>query len=144
MARPDPDSDVRRRFTLAGDENWPAVAADRIVELVGDVKDKTTDNVVLAVRAVVYGLAALAGVIVLVTLLAITAVRVADAYLPIGAGVGSGTWAAHLFVGALISVVGAGLWRARTRSARSIHAALIVDAVILVGIVFYGTVAGLI
>lgn len=135
---------ARSRFTLTGDETWPGEAADRVVQIVSAVKDKTTGNVVLAVRAVVYGLVAAAGAIGLLVLLTVAAVRLADAYLPIGAGVGSATWAAHLFVGIVFMVIGAGLWKARTGSAKPIYAALIVDAAILVGIVFYGTISGLV
>lgn len=148
MAEPEPADPAKpvkgSRFTLTGDETWPGEAADRVVQIVGAVKDKTTGNVVLAVRAVVYGLVALAGAGGLLILLTVAAVRLADAYLPIGAGVGSATWAAHLFVGIMLVVVGAGLWKARGGSAKPVYAALIVDAAILIGIVFYGTIAGLI
>lgn len=145
MAESEPAETPRRsRLTLTGDETWPGEAADRVVQIVSAVKDKTTGNVVLAVRAAVYGLVAVAGAIGLLVLLTVAAVRLADAYLPIGDGVGSATWAAHLFVGIAFMVVGAGLWKARTGSAKPIYAALIVDAAILVGIVFYGTISGLV
>lgn len=145
MAEPEPAEVPKRpRFTLTGDETWPAEAADRIVKLVGAARDKTTGNVVLAVRAVVYGSVALAGAAGLLILLTIAAVRLADAYLPIGGGVGSATWAAHLFVGVVLAVIGTGLWKARSGSAKPVYAALIVDAAILIAVVFYGTIAGLV
>jgi hypothetical protein len=38
------------------DQNWASDLADTVVRLVGAVRDKTTDNVVLVTRAIVYGL----------------------------------------------------------------------------------------
>jgi len=76
-------------------------------------------------------------------MLAIATVRLADAYLPIGDGVGSATWAAHGFVGLLVAVVGFGMWGARNGSFKSVYVALIVDAGIIVAVIFYGVIAAL-
>ena len=138
----DAESTRRERPALSlGSDDWPAAVADRIVEIVDAVRVQTTDRAVFVLRAVVYCLVAAVAAIAAVVLLAIVAVRLADAYLPIGAGVGSATWAAHGFIGLLVSIVGLGAWRARTGSARPVYFALAIDALIIVGVVTYGVVA---
>lgn len=139
MADAEPSSRDRPSMSL-GSDDWPATVADKIVEIVDAVRVQTTDRVVFLLRAVVYCLVAAVAAIAVVVMLAIAAVRLADAYLPIGAGVGSATWAAHGFIGLLVSVVGLGAWRARTGSAKPIYVALIADAAIVVGVVFYGVI----
>ena len=64
--------------------------------------------------------------------------RQADAYLPIGAGVGDATWAAHLFAGSLLSILGLGAWLSRRSSSRPLLGAAILDLVIIVVVVCYG------
>ena len=140
MADTEPPRRDRPSLNL-GSDDWPASVADRIVEIVDAVRVQTTDRAVFVLRAVVYCLVAAAAAIAIVVLLAIVAVRLADAYLPIGAGVGSATWAAHGFIGLLVSIIGLGAWRARTGSAKPVYAAMIVDAFIIVGVVFYGVIA---
>ena len=137
----DAESTPRDRPTLSlGSDDWPATVADKIVEVVDAVRVQTTDRAVFLLRAVVYCLVAAVAAIAAVVLLAIVTVRLADAYLPIGAGVGSATWAAHGFIGLLVSIIGFGAWRARTGSARPIYVAMIVDALIILGVVLYGVI----
>ena len=140
----DAESAPRDRPALSiGSDDWPATVADKIVEVVDAVRVQTTDRAVLVLRAVVYCLVAGVAAIAAIVLLAIVAVRLADAYLPIGAGVGSATWAAHGFIGVLVSILGLGAWRARTGSARPVYVALAVDVLIIVGVVFYGVIKAL-
>ena len=137
----DPESPDRDRPPLSvGPDNWPSTVADRIVELVDAVRTRTTDRVVLVVRAAVYCLVAVVAAIAIVVLLTVTAVRLADAYLPIGVGVGSATWAAHGFVGLMLTILGFGAWRARSGSVAPVYVALILNALVIVAIVFYGVV----
>ena len=140
MADAEPPRRDRPSLNL-GSDDWPASVADKIVEIIDAVRVQTTDRAVFVLRAVVYCLVAAAAAIAIVVLLTIVAVRLADAYLPIGAGVGSATWAAHGFIGLLVSIIGLGAWRARTGSAKPVYAAMIVDAFIIVGVVFYGVIA---
>lgn len=126
-----------------GSDDWPAAVADKIVDAVDAVRVQTTDRAVLVLRAIVYCLVAGVAAIAAVVLLAVVAVRMADAYLPIGAGVGSATWAAHGLIGLLVSILGFGAWRARTGSARPVYVAVIIDVVIIVGVVFYGVIEAL-
>ncbi|MCY4176132.1 MAG: hypothetical protein OXD37_07325 [Acidimicrobiaceae bacterium] len=138
------DNVHRQRPSLSlGGDDWPAAAADKVVEAVGWLRAQTTDRAVLVIRATVYSLLLAVAVISAVTMLAVATVRLADAYLPIGAGVGSATWAAHGFVGLLVAVVGFGMWGARNGSAKPFYAALLVDAAVVVAVVFYGVIAAL-
>ena len=140
MAAPEtPDEPKRPSLSLTNDD-WPTQAADTVVRLVDDVKAKTTDNVVLLVRAIVYGLVILVLGLAIVVMLTVALLRVADAYLPIGDGVGSATWAAHGLLGLLLSVLGLGAWFSRTGSTKPLIVAAIVDVAILIAIVFYGVI----
>ena len=111
---------------------------DWIIDKVDLVKRMATDNAVLVLRALVFGLVIMvlgvAAVIIFVTI----AIRMADAYLPIGAGVGDATWAAHLFVGSLFSILGIGACLSRRNSSRPLAIAGIVDLLIITVIVCYG------
>ena len=92
-------------------------------------------------RAIVYGLVALVFTTAALTLLIIIGVRLADAYLPIGSGVGDATWAAHLFIGGLLAILGFGFWLNRKIDGmRWVNSALILDALIIVAIVCYGII----
>lgn len=98
-------------------QDWPAQAADTIERVVGSVRDKTTGPAITAARWVVYGTFALLVGAVVGVLLAIAAVRALDAYLP-NAWVGEQhTWAAHLIVGLLFSLVGMLAWSRRSAPA---------------------------
>ena len=131
----------RPSLSIGGDD-WPAQVTDTIVRVVDQVRAKTTDNVVLLVRAIVYGLVvAVLGLAILV-MTTVALLRLGDAYLPIGNGVGSATWAAHGLLGLLLSVLGLGTWMSRTGSTKPLVFAAIVDVAIVGGIVFYGVIDG--
>jgi len=103
--------------TAGAQQDWPAQAADTIERVVGSVRDKTTGPAITAARWVVYGTFALLVGAVVGVLLAIAAVRALDAYLP-DAWVGEQhTWAAHLIVGVLFSLVGMLAWSRRSAPA---------------------------
>ncbi len=126
-----------------GPDNWPAIVTDKIVNAVDAVRRQTTDRIVFLVRAAVYFLVASVVTIAVLALLIVAAVRLADAYLPIGAGVGSATWAAHGFIGLLITVIGFGAWRSRSGSTKPIYIALIINVAFMVVIVCYGIIQAL-
>ena len=118
--------------------DWAVKQTDRVVDLVDTVKGYTTDKAVVILRALVFGLVimvlAMAALIMFVTI----AIRMADAYLPIGNGVGDATWAAHLFVGGLLSILGLGAWLSRRSSNQPLAFAAVLDLVIVVVIICYG------
>ncbi|MEO0494991.1 MAG: hypothetical protein AAF081_16415 [Actinomycetota bacterium] len=118
--------------------DWAAKQTDRVIDLVDKVKVQTTDRAVTILRAIVFGLVIIVLGIAAATIFLVASVRVADAYLPIGAGVGDATWAAHLFVGGLLSILGIGAWLSRRSSNTPLLAAAVLDLVIVVVIVCYG------
>jgi len=88
--------------------DWPAQAADTVVEFVDKVRDKTTEPVITATRGVVFGLvAAILGLIALV-LLVLFLFRITDVYLP------GEVWSAYLLWGVVFVVAGAILFARRT------------------------------
>lgn len=95
--------------------DWPAQAADAIERTVGAVRDRTTGPAITVARALVFGTFSLFVGVLVVVLTAIAAVRVLDAYLPDAVVGEQHTWAAHLVVGLVFSLVGMVLWRQRTR-----------------------------
>lgn len=102
----------RQQATTDGTD-WPTKLTDLVIDKVDQVKHRTTDNAVLALRVLVFGM--VISVLAIATLLmsVIALVRFADAYLPIGSGVGDATWAAHGFVGIVFSLLGLGAWMSR-------------------------------
>jgi hypothetical protein len=100
--------------TQIGSEDWPVQAADAIERAVGAVRDKTTGPAITAARWVVYGLFSLLVGIAVLVMLAISAVRLIDVYLP-DAWVGEQhTWLAHMLIGAVFAGFGGLMWRHRT------------------------------
>jgi hypothetical protein len=61
---------------------WPAQAADTIVDTIAKVRDRTTKPAIVAARALVYGLlAGIVGAVALILLLVLI-VRIWDNYVP--------------------------------------------------------------
>ena len=88
-------------------EDWPAKATDQIVNLVDQVREKTTGPAIRFARAVVFGfLATMLGTAALV-LFIVGLVRFVNVYAP------GGVWVAHGIVGLLFVGVGAWLWSKR-------------------------------
>lgn len=84
--------------------DWPAQAADAIVDGVGKVRDKTAGPAIKIARYVVFGaFAAFLGTVALIILL-IGTVRAVDAYLPDAWFGETHTWAAHTIIGAVLCV----------------------------------------
>ena len=89
--------------------DWPAKAADQIVNLVDQIRDKTTGPAIRAARAMVFGmLATILGLTALI-LFVVGLVRFVDVYVP------GGVWVAHTIVGLLFVLLGLWLWTKRER-----------------------------
>lgn len=85
---------------------WPSQAADKIVETIATVRDKTTKPALTAARAVVYGLlAAIVGTVAVVLLLVLF-VRLAANYLPLPGPQGT-VW--PIYTALAVVMIGAGL-----------------------------------
>ena len=120
------------------EQDWQATAVDFVIDKVDTVKRVLTNNVVLALRILVFGLVAAVMGIAALVLFIVIAVRMSDAYLPIGAGVGDASWAAHLFIGSMFSILGLGAWMSRKKSSRPLLIAAVIDLAIVIVIVCYG------
>ena len=145
MAEPFPADDAAPASTNGisiGGDDLPAQAADWVVDKVDSVKRVTTDNAVVTIRAIVYGLVvAVLGAAALILLVAVL-VRMADAYLPIGNGVGDATRAAHLFIGSLLTILGLGAWASRRGEGTPtpLILAVVLDVAIIIVVVVIGII----
>jgi hypothetical protein len=127
--------------TPTAEDDWIVGATDSIIGYVDKARTMGTDNAVRVLRGIVFGLVAMVFMGAALIFTVVMLVRMADAYLPIGAGVGDATWAAHLLIGGLLSVLGFGLWASRkTSSMRNFWLAGIVDIVVIAVIVTYAIV----
>lgn len=92
--------------SLSGGD-WPAQAADAIVDTVGRIRDRTTVPIMRLARAAVFGVFIGTFVVVLCALLIIGLIRLLDESLP------SGVWLPYLLLGALVTGLGWLLFRKR-------------------------------
>lgn len=84
---------------------WPSQAADKIVETIGTVRDKTTKPALTAARGLVYGLlAAIVGTVAVVLLLVLV-VRIAASYAPMPGDQGT-VWPIYTFLAVLMILGG--------------------------------------
>ena len=90
---------------IGGD--WPAQAADAIVNAVETVRDRTTTPIMKIARGLVFGVFAGTIIITIAVLAIIGVVRLLDEALP------SGVWLPYLILGVLFTVVGGLLFRRR-------------------------------
>jgi len=102
-----PSAAATRPSASAGGGDWPAAAADAIVDTVGKVRDATTTHVLTAVRGVVYGLAIVILGITALVLLVVMLVRLVDIWLP------GDVWAAYLPLGVTFTTLGLVAWSRR-------------------------------
>jgi hypothetical protein len=93
---------------LAGSE-WPSKVAQTVEDVVGAVQDRAIRPILLAARAVVFGILVASMGLVFCVLLAIAAIRVLDVY-----AFGHRVWPAEALVGALLVVGGFAAWSRRT------------------------------
>jgi hypothetical protein len=100
-----PSARAGERSPLTGD--WPAQAADAVVDLVGAVRDRTLGPIMLVARALVYGILVMVLATVAVVLLVIALVRVTDWLVP------GEVWSAYLVLGALFTAGGLVMWSLR-------------------------------
>ena len=92
--------------------DWPAQAADRIVDAVDTVRDRTAGTAQTAARGVVYGLLAVVAGIVVLVLVTIGAIRLLDVlvdhFIPWGH-----IWLPYLILGCLFLLAGLIVFRRR-------------------------------
>jgi hypothetical protein len=118
--------------------DWVSNAVDSIVDVIDRARTQGTENAIVAVRGIVFGIVAAVFALAAAVFTVVILVRLADAYLPIGAGVGDATWAAYLFIGALFTILGFGMWASRKSEGMSrVVIAGVLDIVVIVVIVCY-------
>jgi hypothetical protein len=88
------------------DPNWANEITDRITQVVGKVRDKTTNNAIVAVRAVVYGLLAFCLAIALIILLLIFLTRGLQSLLSLMMGWDTAVYVSYFIVGGLLTLAG--------------------------------------
>jgi uncharacterized protein YacL len=95
------------------DPNWANEIADQITALVGTVRDKTTNNAIVAVRAVVFGLLGVILGLVLVTLLLVFLTRLIQAILSNWIDWDTAVYVSYFIIGGLLTLTGAFLMTKR-------------------------------
>ena len=88
------------------DAHWADEVTEQITSLVGTVRDKTTNNAIKAVRAVVFGLLAFFLAIALVILLLIFLTRGLQSLLNLFLAWDKAVWLSYFIIGGLMSLGG--------------------------------------
>lgn len=109
MAEPTPGQPSPRKPDGLIPAEWPAQAADTIVDTIAKVRDKTTKPALTIARGLVYGLLAAIGAVVGIVLLLVFVGRVYNNYSPIGA------WLFYAVISTILLVGGVVLLRMATK-----------------------------
>lgn len=91
----------------SGGADWPAQAADAVVDLVDRVRGATTGPALTVMRGIVYGTAILVLGATALVLLVVGAVRALDAAIP------EEIWLTYLVLGLVFTTAGLWAWRRR-------------------------------
>ncbi len=95
------------------DPQWASDFADTIERLVRTVRDRTTKPLLLAYRALIFGLVAAFGSVFAAVLGIIFAVRGLQALIEIGTSHENAVWISYLVIGAIFSIAGFVIMRKR-------------------------------
>jgi hypothetical protein len=99
---------------LAGaTSDWPDRAVDTVDLVVNTINDRALRPLIVAARAVVFGIVIAVCALVIGIVLSITLLRILDVYAFSGR-----VWASYLLLGGLFTLGGGALWTLRTRRAR--------------------------
>jgi len=88
------------------DPNWATDVTDQITTAVGNVRDKTTNNAIKVVRAVVFGLLGLLLGTTAIVLLLIMLTRALQSLLDIWVEWDKAVWLSYFLVGGIMTIVG--------------------------------------
>ena len=88
------------------DPNWAPDLAEQITTLVGNVRDKTTNNAIKVVRGVVFGLLGLFLGLVTIVLLLITVTRGMQSLLDIWFEWDKAVYLSYFIVGGILTLAG--------------------------------------
>jgi hypothetical protein len=114
MDNPDPNGVPPADVPLSSSSSdWQARAADTIEAMVAAVHDRVVRPLIIAARAVVFGIVVASMALVLCVVLSVALVRLFDVYL-----FGGRAWASEALVGTVLTVAGIAAWsRRRARHA---------------------------
>jgi len=121
MTDPTPSAGTGSPSTPArGGDDWPAQAADTIVRVVGQVRDRTTGNAITAARGVVYGI--IVGILATVALVLLWVLVYRGLVIGIGTllsafdadRAGRANWITNIVLGIGFTGFGAFAWRKAT------------------------------
>ena len=99
------------------DPNWATETTDTVVTFIDTVRSKTTQNIVYAARAVVFGLIALIVGVFAVVLLVIGLTRAVQSLLELTTTWARAVYLSYLIVGALFCLVSVVLFKKRNTAA---------------------------
>ena len=88
------------------DPNWATEVTEQITTFVGNVRDKTTDNAIKAVRAVVFGLLGLLLGLVAIVLLLILLTRALQSLLDLFVEWETAVYVSYFIVGGILTLLG--------------------------------------
>jgi hypothetical protein len=88
------------------DPNWATDLTEQITRVVGNVRDKTTNNAIKVVRGVVFGLLGLMLGMVAIVLLLIIATRGLQSFLDIWFAWDKSVYLSYFIVGGILTVAG--------------------------------------
>ncbi len=100
-----PSDDLPATDASSRGHDWPAQAADSIVDVVGTVRQKTTGPALTATRGVVFGILIVIVAVMAVVLLIVGLVRLVHNWVDV--------WLAYVVLGALFTLAGGLMWRQR-------------------------------
>jgi hypothetical protein len=96
--------------SLGQSNDWSARTADTIESAVDALREKTVAPLIKITRAIVYGILALIGLLVVGILLSIAFIRLLEVY-----AFENRVWIAYLLVGGIMTVLGLLVWMKRTK-----------------------------
>jgi len=105
-----PSADLPGSGRLAGSQ-WPTKVADTVDDVVQGVHDRVVRPLLLAARAVVFGLVAATMGLLLIVLFSIAAIRLLDVY-----AFRHRVWPAYAVIGGALVLLGAAAWSRRGAS----------------------------
>ncbi len=88
------------------DPNWAADLTEQITTLVGNVRDKTTNNAIKVVRGVVFGLLGLLLGTTAIVLVLIILTRGLQSFLDIWFDWDKSVWMSYFILGGILTIVG--------------------------------------
>ena len=99
------------------DPNWATETTDKLVSFIDSVRAQTTQKVVYAARALVFGIIAVVlGVFIAIVAIAML-MRGLQSLLELGVGWDRAVYISYLIVGAVFSIIGLILFRKRNAAA---------------------------